>query len=307
MSKKILPKVIFIVGQTASGKTALALDLAKKFNGAIINADSRQIYKEMNIITAKPKKDNQDDETYLVDGVEHYLLDYFSPEDVFTLVDFKLAAEKAIAQIVKDKKLPIVVGGTGLYIKALIENLDVPKVSVHQDLRDELDTKDLGELLAMLQKEDPDTFAVIDINNKRRVIRALEVCLTTGRSFVEQTAKSKPIYDPLEIGIKFDRAVIYDRINQRVDEQMKNGALEETKNLLEKYSLDLPSMTSIGYRQLGMYLQGKIDLEKAVEDFKHSTRQYAKRQETWFKRDKKINWITDPKEASELVRDFISA
>lgn len=303
---KELPKVIFVVGQTASGKTALALDLAHKFNGVIINADSRQVYKEMDIITAKPKRDSVESEKYLVDGIEHYLFDMFEPDQIFTLIDFKIAADKAIAEILKQKKVPIVVGGTGLYMQALIENLDIPKAQVNWDLRAELEDMPVEELLMKLQKEDPDSFEVIDIKNKRRVLRALEVLMTTGRSFVDRVAKTKPIYQCLQIGIRFSRPEIYERINQRIDEQMKDGALEETKKLVEKYPLTLPSMTSIGYRQLAQYLKGEISLEKAVEDFKLATRQYAKRQETWFKRDKKIIWIEgDRSRSAEEVEKFL--
>ena len=235
MSK--LPKVIFIIGQTASGKTQLAIDLAKKFNGAVVNADSRQVYKDMDVVTAKPHRDSMSPRSlYMVDGVEHYLFDICKPDQSFTLSDYKIKSKKAINKILKQGKLPIVVGGTGLYIWSLVDNLDIPAVEPDKELRASLENKTLDDLIKLLKKSDPQTVDKIDLKNKRRVLRALEVVLSTGESFVKQTTKSNPLYDCLQIGLRWNREEIYQRINQRIDTQIENGAIEETKKLLKKYT-----------------------------------------------------------------------
>ncbi len=307
--KNTPPKVIFIVGPTASGKTVLSILLSKKFNGEIVNADSRQVYKEMDIATAKPPKDpgKQKKGEYIFQGSVHHLMDFVKPSERFTLSDYKEKANLAIADILTRGKLPIVVGGTGLYIWSLVDNLDIPKVEPNNKLRNSFDTKSLEELVKLLKNIDPETVKKIDIQNRRRVLRALEVAISSGESFVSQTTKSLPIYDSLQIGTKCDRKKLYQLINSRIDEQIKDGLVEETKRLSERYRFDLPSMSSIGYKQIGSYLRGDITLEEAVEVFKRDTRRYAKRQETWFKRDKRIVWISpeDFLGAQNIVKTFL--
>jgi len=292
--KNNLPKVIFVVGPTASGKTAMGIFLSKKFNGEIINADSRQVYKEMDIATAKPLRDlgKQKKGEYSFKGVAHHLMDLVRPDERFTLSDFKEQANTAITDILSRGKLPIVVGGTGLYIWSLVDNLDIPKVEPNDKLRNSFDSKSLDELVKLLINVDLETAKKIDLKNRRRVLRALEVTISSGESFVSLTTKSKPLYDTLQIGIKCDREKLYQNINSRIDVQLQSGLLEETKELSKKYPWDLPSMSSIGYKQMGSYLRGELSLEEAVELFKRDTRRYAKRQETWFKRDKRIVWVT---------------
>ncbi len=292
--KNKLPKVIFIVGPTASGKTTLSIVLSKKFNGEIVNADSRQIYKEMDIATAKPIRDTgkQKKNQFVSQGVVHHLMDFVKPSESFTLADFKKQANLIIAEILSRGKLPIVVGGTGLYVWSLIDNLNIPKVKPNIKLRESFDLKTLDELVKLLKNIDSETAKKIDLKNRRRVLRALEVAISSGESFVSQTTKSKPLYDALQIGMKCDREKLYQNINNRVDQQVQSGLLEETKKLAKKYYWDLPSMSSIGYKQIGNYLRGEISLEAAIELFKRDTRHYAKRQETWFKRDKRIVWIS---------------
>lgn len=348
MSK--LPKIIVVLGPTASGKTDLGLDLAKKFNGEIINADSRQVYKEMDIGTAKPAGEwqplltslacpplegkgegrrvgdssvamlSQNDgrwiseqvgndklKAYVVDGVPHYLMDMVMPNEEFTLADFKEQAEEIIKDILSRGKLPIIVGGTGLYVWSLVDNLEMPKVAPDNKLRAELEKKSLPELVEMLEKEDPESAQVIDLKNPRRVLRALEVSLSSGESFKNQQKKGQPLYDALQIGINWPREVLYDRINKRVDKQMEDGLLEETTQLAKKYDWNLPSMSGIGYKQMGYFLRGEMGLPEAIEVLKRDTRRYAKRQITWFKRDKRINWINglDITEAEKLTRKFL--
>ena len=307
--KNVLPKVIFIVGPTASGKTATSIFLAKKFNGEIVNADSRQVYKEMDIATAKPIRDfdKQLMGEFISDGVVHHLMDFVKPNERFTLSDYKEKANIAIADILSRGKLPIVVGGTGLYIWSLVDNLDIPKVEPNSKLRKGFDSKTLDELIKLLSNIDPETVKKIDLKNRRRVLRALEVAISSGESFVAQTTKSNPLYNSLQIGLKCNREKLYKIINNRIDQQMLSGLLEETNKLSKKYPWDLPSMSSIGYKQIGNFLRNEATIEEAVELFKRDTRRYAKRQETWFKRDKRIVWISpeDVVEAQKMVTKFL--
>ncbi|MBI5221332.1 MAG: tRNA (adenosine(37)-N6)-dimethylallyltransferase MiaA [Candidatus Magasanikbacteria bacterium] len=303
-----LPKVLFIIGQTASGKTALSLDLAKKFNGAIINADSRQVYKKMNIVTAKPPRDLKSPKSeYLVEGIKHYLIDICDPGQPFTLADFKKQAKESIKIILENGQLPIVVGGTGLYIWSLVDNLDIPAVAPNKKLRDSLEEKSLADLVKLLKNVDLQTAEKIDLKNKRRVLRALEVVLSSGESFAKQATKSELIYNSLQIGLHWKREEIFKRVEDRIDEQMKVGAVEETKELLKNYPSNLPSLSSVGYKQIGTFLRGECALEEAILQFKRDTRHYAKRQETWFKRDARIKWIekNDIQAAEKLVKDFL--
>ncbi len=296
MSK--LPKVIFIVGPTASGKTDLGIFLVERFNAEIINADSRQVYKEMDIGTAKPPKDVV---------VVHHLIDVVNPSEVFSLSDFKQQAEVAIADIIARGKLPIVVGGTGLYIWSLVDNLDIPKVAPDKKMRESFEEKTLEDLVVKLKEVDPEAYEVVDLKNKRRVLRALEVSMSTGESFTKQTTKSAPLYDCLQIGMSCDREVLYKKINDRIDQQMEQGVIEETKKLTKKYSFDLPSMSSLGYKQIVQFLNGEVSKEEMLETFKRDTRHYAKRQLSWFRRDKRIVWINNKNfsEAENLVKSFL--
>lgn len=303
-----LPKVVFVIGQTASGKTALAIELAKKFNGAIINADSRQVYKKMNIVTAKPPADPESpNPEYIVGGIKHYLMDIYDPGKKFTLAHFKKHALEAIKKILSNGQLPIVVGGTGLYVWSLVDNLDIPSVAPNKKLRNSLEEKSLPDLVKLLKNVDSKAAEKVDLKNKRRVLRALEVSLSSGESFTKHSTKSDLIHNSLQIGLAWKRDEIYKRIEDRVDEQIKNGAVEETKSLIESYPVNLPSLSTIGYKQIAGFLRGETTLDEAVEHFKRDARRYAKRQETWFKRDKRIKWIdkNDLEAASKLVKDFL--
>lgn len=305
--KNTLPKIIVILGSTASGKTDLGLALAKKFDGEIVSADSRQVYKKMNIGTAKPAGEWNKKE-YTVDGVSHHLMDMVDPGKDFSLADYKDMATQAIKDILNRKKLPIVVGGTGLYIQTLIENLDIPKVEPSKQLRKQLEKKSLPELVKMLEKIDPASAKKIDLKNPRRVLRSLEVFILSGESFFNQRTKSKPMYQTLQIGLDWPREELFKRINARVDKQIVEGLVEETKKLASKYKWKIPSMSGIGYKQIGFYLRGEMSLARAVEMLKRDTRHYAKRQMTWFKRDKNIVWIKNTDYlalAEKLARDFL--
>ncbi|MBP6859395.1 MAG: tRNA (adenosine(37)-N6)-dimethylallyltransferase MiaA [Candidatus Magasanikbacteria bacterium] len=307
MEKK-LPKIIVIAGPTASGKTDLGLMLAKKFDGEIISADSRQVYKKMDIGTAKPKGEWKKD-VYMVEGISHYGMDIIEPNQEFTLADFKALATKCIQDIIGRKKIPIIVGGTGLYIWSVVDNLDIPSVSPNIELRNDLAKKSLPELVAMLEKLDPETCAKIDLHNPRRVLRALEVVISSGQSFFAQRTKSEPLFEALQIGIEVSKEELYKRIDARVDKQMVDGLLSETEALVQfGYGWDLPSMSGIGYKQMGYYIKGEMNLQEAEEKLKSDTKKFAKRQMTWFKRDKRIIWVNvrNLSLAVDSVKDFLS-
>ncbi|MBU1612978.1 tRNA (adenosine(37)-N6)-dimethylallyltransferase MiaA, partial [Patescibacteria group bacterium] len=295
-----LPKIITILGPTASGKTSLGVALAKRFNSEVVSADSRTVYKGMNIGTAKPSLGE-------MQGITHHLIDVVEPDEEFTLSDFKKMAQDKINDILKRGKLPIIVGGTGLYFWAIVDNLDMPAVAPDYKLRAELEKKSLEELVADLEKIDPTTAAKIDLKNPRRVLRALEVCLGSGGSFFEQRRKAKPLYDVLQIGLKWPREELVERINRRVDKQIEDGLVEEVRGLAKKYSWSLSSMSGIGYKQIGYFLRGEMSLDEAIEEIKKDTRQYAKRQMTWFKRDGRIKWIekSDYEKAEKILQDFV--
>lgn len=299
---KPIKKIIVILGPTASGKTELALKIAKSLSatasGEIISADSRQIYRGMNIGTAKPTLKQQR-------IIPHHLIDIIEPNKNFALSQYKKLAIKKIREIHKKNKIPFLVGGTGLYIQAIVDNLKIPQVKPNKKIREKLEKINLPTLLKQLQKLDPITAQTIDIHNKRRLIRALEVCLITKKPFSQQREKGKPLFDILQIGIKIDKKNLNRKINQRVDEMIETGLVEEVKSLVKKYSSQLPAMSGIGYREIIQYLDNKISLEYAKNLIKLHTRQYAKRQMTWFKRDKKIKWVKNYQEARKLASNFL--
>jgi tRNA dimethylallyltransferase len=302
-------KLIVILGPTASGKSSLAIKLAKKFNGEIISADSRQIYRGMDIGTAKIKCQMSNVKCQ-VSGVRcqhipHHLIDIINPDQEFTVAEYKKRAIRIIKDIQRRGKIPFLVGGTGLYIKAIVDNLKIPKVAPNKALRNKLNKKSSQELIKELKKLDPEAAASLDPANKRRLIRALEVCLATKKPFSKQQIKGKPLFDVLQIGLSLPREKLYKKINQRVDQMIKAGLIDEVKSLGKKYSWDLPSMSGIGYRQIGLYLQGKIDLSTAIELIKRDSRRYARRQMTWFKQDKRIHWLKKKQEIEKLIKEFI--
>ncbi|KKQ27073.1 MAG: tRNA dimethylallyltransferase [Candidatus Magasanikbacteria bacterium GW2011_GWC2_37_14] len=301
---KELPKIIVICGPTASGKTGWSLALAKKFNSEIISADSRQIYKEMNIGTAKESGVWQKG-AYLINKIPHYLIDTIYPNEIYSAAQFSVEAKNVVKNIYKKKKTPFIVGGTGLYIDVLINNFSIPEVKPNLVLRVSLEEKSLVELQELLKKIDPETYQTIDLKNKRRLSRALEVVITTGESFKNKQQKGKKLFNVLYIGIDLPREILYDRINTRIDEQIKTGLLGEVESLANKYSWESPAMSGIGYRQFKDYFAGLITLDKAKEDLKQATRQYAKRQLTWFKRNQEINWCKSLAEAEKLVQNFL--
>ncbi len=310
MGNKDKQKLIVIVGPTASGKTGWSLKLAKKFNGDIISADSRQVYKKMDIGTAKEPGEWRRvglRKTFFVQDIPHHLIDFLDPGKKFTISDFRDRALKYIKLANKNGKQPFVVGGTGLYVSALVDNFRIPKIPANPKLRESLSEKSEDELYKLLESIDSESAKKIDKKNKRRVIRALEVSILSGEPFSKQKIKGEQLFDCLQIGIDIDKDTLYKRIDQRVDQMIKDGLEQEVKKLVDKkYKWSLPSMSGIGYRQFKEYFEGKINLAQVIENLKKETRHYAKRQLTWFRRDKDIKWCKNYEEAEKLVEEFLS-
>ncbi|MFH1946561.1 MAG: tRNA (adenosine(37)-N6)-dimethylallyltransferase MiaA [Candidatus Magasanikbacteria bacterium] len=306
---KKLPKLIVLLGPTASGKTTWGLKLAKNFNGEIISADSRQVYRKMDIGTAKAVGEwrrNGLRKTYYIEDVPHHLIDFLDTGKQFTVAEFRDKAVKYTKLALKGGKTPLIVGGTGLYIHSVVDNLKIPRIAPNRKLRKSLEEKSTEDLMKLLKNLDPKTAQTVDSNNTRRVIRALEVCILSGIPFSEQQIKGDQIFDVLQIGIEVPREVLYTRIGKRVDEMMKLGLLKEVENLLkQKYGWNLPSMSGIGYRQFREFFENKRELDEAIELLKRDTRRYAKRQTSWFKRDNRIVWCKEYREAEKLVNEFL--
>lgn len=297
-----MEKIIVILGPTASGKTDLSIKLAKKLNGEVVSADSRQIYKGMDIGTAKPSKKE-------TSQIPHYLIDIKNPDQPYTVAEYKKDAIAAIENILKKKKLPIMVGGTGLYIKAIVDNLEIPEVKADLILRKKIE-KDikqhgLDHVFKKLVELDPEAAYIIDPKNPRRVIRALEVTLLTKKPFSSQRKSGKPLFNVLEIGIMPKKDELVKRINLRAEKMIRDGLVGEVKKLMQKYGPDQQTFDAIGYREIIEYLKRNITLGKALEDIKLNTWHYAKRQMTWFNKDKKICWIKNYKEAEKLIKNFL--
>ena len=304
------PKLIVILGTTASGKSKLALSLARKFKGEIISADSRQIYQGMDIGTDKvlgQKKKIEGEKVRVVSGIPHYLLDIIPPDKEFSVAEFQKKAISLIKKIWQRGKLPFLVGGTGLYIRSITENLKIPPVPPQKKLRERLEKKTRDELFQKLKKLDPQTAQKIDPFNKRRLIRALEVCLLTQKPFSLQRKRRESLFEILKIGLAFPKEELEKRIEKRIAQMFKRGFIREVRKLLKKgYSPSLPSFSGIGYKEVIEYLQKKISLREAKERIKKRTLDYAKRQMTWFKKEKNVFWIKIPKEADGLIMRFLN-
>ena len=287
-----MKKLIVILGPTASGKTDLSIKLAKKFNGEIISADSRQVYKRMDIGTNKiTKKEMQ--------GVPHYLLDVASPKRRFTVAQYQKLALKAIEIIYKKNKIPFLVGGTGFYIQAVVDGIVIPRVKPDWKLRKKLEKKNTKELFLMLKKLDPNRTKNIDKNNPRRLIRALEIVKELGT--VPPLSLSGPRFELLMIGVKKEN--LEERIKKRLLKRLKIGMVAEVNNL-RKSCLSWKRLEEFGleYRYIAQYLQKKINYEEMIEKIQKESEHFAKRQMTWFKREKRIKWVKTSQEAEKLVK-----
>ncbi len=298
-----LPRIIVIVGPTASGKTDLGIKLAKKFNGEIVSADSRQIYRGMDTGTAKPPKHERG-------GTPHYLIDIRNPNEDYSVAGFKKDATAAIKKILHRKKLPILVGGTGLYVKTVVDNLNIPAVKadplLRKKLEKEIDHNGLGRLFQKLIELDPEAAYIVDPKNPRRVIRALEVALKTKKPFSATQKTGPPPFSTLKIGLRPTKEILKKKIEARAEQMFKNGLVKEVEKLVKKYGSDHKAFDAIGYREIVDYLDGKITLGEAEELVKKNTWHYAKRQMTWFKKDKEIHWVKPGREPLTLLRKFLS-
>ena len=289
---KNLQKIIVVCGATGIGKTSISIALAKEFNGEIISADSMQVYKYMNIGTAKPTKEEQS-------KIKHHLIDFISPDVDFNAFKFHTLANEKIDELKKKQKLPFIVGGTGLYIKTLIYGLSEAKnVKSEIVLNLEKEEQEKGKLYLYekLKNIDSETAKKIHPNDTYRVIRAISVYESSGTKIADFQKKHKfqtPHFNALKIGLEIEREKLYKQINKRVDIMLENGFINEVKSLLKiGYNKKLKSMNSIGYKQICSYLSNEILLDEAVEDIKKETRRYAKRQLTWFRKDKDIKWFS---------------
>ncbi len=286
-----MEKVIVICGPTASGKTSLSIELAKKTNGEIISADSMQIYQEMDIGTAKPNREERQ-------GIKHYLLDCVSPEERYSVADYKKDAKKAIEKIIEKGKTPIIVGGTGLYIDSLIYEIEYPDIKFDADYRKKLEERVRLEGLEKLYEEAEkiDSLAIqkISSNDEKRILRILEIYHATGKTKTEQEIESRknPIpYDYQVYGLRWDREVLYERINRRVDLMIEQGLIEEVKEILKRHEKFPTAMQGLGYKEVVEYLNRTITKEEMIEKIKMETRRYAKRQMTWFRKNKQTMWL----------------
>lgn len=293
--------LVVIAGPTASGKTALAVDIAKRLNGEIISADSMQIYRELNIGTAKPTQEE-------MQGIPHYMLDFLAPDVSFSVAEYVDMAKKCIAEIKQNGKLAILAGGTGLYISSLVDNISFTQSDKSEQLRQQLRQKAEEQggqsLLDELRQFDPESADRLHPNNVGRIIRAIEIYKTTGITMTRQLELSRQIKSPYElcmIGLTYsDRQMLYDRINLRVDKMMQCGLLKEAEMALNISGST--ALQAIGYKEFIPYFDGQCSLDQAVESLKQNTRRYAKRQLSWFRRDDRINWINvDQMSYDELV------
>ncbi|PIR97736.1 MAG: tRNA (adenosine(37)-N6)-dimethylallyltransferase MiaA [Candidatus Colwellbacteria bacterium CG10_big_fil_rev_8_21_14_0_10_42_22] len=306
------PRVVAIVGPNASGKSEIALELAIKHNGEIISADSRQVYRGLNLTAGKVPGSWQREglkRKFIYHGIPHYLTDVISPRKRFTVQNFKKKASRAIDDILKHGKLPIIEGGSGFYVDALLHDINIPKVPPNRKLRRELEKLDNEALLRRLTALDAHTAKRIDQNNRRRIIRAIEIVVMT-RSPIQGTGlvnyEHSP-YDILKIGISYPADELKRKIKKRLRSRLKEGMINEVKSL-HRRGLSWRRLEELGleFRYIAKHLQGKLSLEEMESTLVTQTWQYARRQLTWFKRDKNIIWIDAPAKALPLVRDFLS-
>lgn len=284
------PKVIVIGGPTASGKTALSIELAKTINGEIVSADSMQIYKEMNIGTAKPDENEKE-------NIQHYMLDIITPEERYSVADYKKDAKKYIREIVEKGKTPIVIGGTGLYIDSLIYEIEYPELEIDMEYREQLENiieKDgLDKLYEEAKKIDPLAMEKISQNDKKRISRVLEIYHQTGKTKteLEKESRKEPEFDYKMFAIDMNREILYERINKRVDIMVEKGLIEEVKKIYKKYEKFPTALQALGYKEIVEYIDGTLTKEEAIEKIKLESRRYAKRQLTWFRKNKETIWL----------------
>lgn len=313
-----VPILIVICGATATGKSGLAIDLAKRLPGVILSADSRQVYRDFNIGTAKPTIAEQQ-------HVPHFLIDICDPTETLTLADYQSQAQALIHQFhdVKDIErvgrfeagrvrapIPLLVGGTGLYIKSIVHGLLIPKVAPQTELRSQLQALGQVQCYGFLQQVDPESSSRIHPNDQVRTLRALEVFYVTGRPMSQQQGERPPNYPILQIGLDADWDTLTDRITWRTTQMIADGFVDEVKGLCEKHGADLPLLNTLGYQEIKQYLKGEVSLSEAESQIVLHTRQFAKQQRTWFRADRSIEWFeaNDPQLRDRVwarVQEFI--
>lgn len=290
-AKKTKSKVIAVVGPTASGKTAYSIELAEKIGGEIISADSRLVYKGLDIGTAKPTIEERK-------GIPHYMIDIVEPEVEYSAGLYVKEARKCIDDILSRGKSPIIAGGTGLYFRILLEQYDLPEVPPNYQLREELKKLDSTELHSILRNLDSEAADKIYENDKKKLIRYIEIIKSTGKKISESRGISEPEFDVEWIGCNFPRDILYERINKRVDMMIENGLIEETKQLLNKHGRINNLLYTIGYQEIISYLDGEMTLDEASALLRQNSRRYAKRQLTWFRKNENIKWNHYPERLS---------
>lgn len=287
-SKIQKPKVIAVVGPTASGKSAYAVELAKQVNGEVISADSRLVYKGFNITCAKPTEEE-------MQGIPHYMMDIVTPDVDYSAGLYAKQAKDYIYDILGRGKVPIIVGGTGLYFRLLLESYVMPEVKPNNEFREKLRSFPVEDLYKKLCELDAESASTIDANDKKKIIRALEILKFTGRPLSEvRGIKSEKEFDIHWIGRNYPREELYQRINERVDIMVEHGMVEETQGLLQRYGRVQNLVCTIGYQEIISYLDGVLSFNEAIERLKQNTRRYAKRQLTWFRRNPDIQWNCYP-------------
>ena len=304
-----MKRIIAIVGPTGIGKSRLALHLASVFPGEIVSADSRQVYRFMDVGTAKPTPSE-------LKSVPHHLIDIVNPDDDFSLATYQELAYQAIADIHQRGKLPFLVGGTGLYVKAVLEGWQIPRVSPDKNFRYNIAKRaneiNIDEIYQELVLADPDAAAKIDRRNVRRVIRALEVHAKAGQAFSRLERKIPPPFTSLIIGLTAERSALYRIVDQRVDSMIERGLVQEVENLLKMgYDFNLPSMSGIGYRQIGQFLKGELTLEAAIQKIKTETHRFIRHQYAWFRlSDENIHWFdieqTKDSDIEKTLKEFLA-
>jgi tRNA dimethylallyltransferase len=314
-------KIIVILGPTASGKSDAAICLAKAINGEIISADSRQIYRGMNLGTGKVERDvarisndkflmTKQDDFFYSEGIRHYMIDVAEPMEDFNVSHFKKQAEEIIAEIIAEKKVPIICGGTGFWIQSITNDTQIPKVAPNEQLRRLLENKTTEELFEILKEKDFERASNIDSKNKIRLIRAIEICQALGKvpsqsSIISHQSSEK--YEFLQLGISIEREILNTRIKKRLEDRFSQGMIEEVKNLIEKgVSAEWLERIGLEYRWISRYLLDKVVFEEMKEKLYFDIIHYAKRQMTWFKRDKKIVWIKNYDDILTETNNFLN-
>jgi len=297
--KNSLPKAVAIVGPTAVGKTKLGIEIARKFNGEIVSGDSRQVFKYLDISTGKDLAD--------YGNIPYHLIDILEPNEEITVADFQKKAFSAIGKILRRKKLPVVVGGSPFYVYAVTEGWQFPKLEKDEKLRKKLNKLSLLELQNILQKIDPAAFDKIDQNNPRRLIRAIEICTLSGQDFEKAKPVSQPRYKVLLLGIKFSNEELKERIQARLIQRLNEGMIEEIQKIITKKQASYADLERLGLepRFISYYLQGKINREQLEDLLLKNSYRFAKRQMTWFRKDKRIKWVKNFQEAHRLVANFL--